>query len=123
MQGTNLAADSSRPLSAPRLPPPQLVPALSKWGGATVGLTLLAIGVLGIYESFFEEHHDDHYHGHGEETAGGWAGRPAEPHRVRVPRRFTRVRWAGAPWLRESVGLVPHRALSSAMSFLSACRV
>jgi len=37
----------------------QLVPALSKWGGTTVGLTLLAIGALGVYESFFEEHHDD----------------------------------------------------------------
>lgn len=33
-----------------------LVPALSKWGGTTVGLTLLAIGAMGIYESFFEEH-------------------------------------------------------------------
>lgn len=39
----------------------QLVPALSKWGGTTVGLTLLAIGALGVYESFFEgEHHHDH---------------------------------------------------------------
>ncbi|KAG7670668.1 hypothetical protein Ndes2526B_g00453 [Nannochloris sp. 'desiccata'] len=38
-----------------------LVPALSKWGGTTVGLTLLAIGAMGIYESFFEEHDDkDH---------------------------------------------------------------
>eukprot|EP00890_Picochlorum_soloecismus_P003013 jgi/Picsp_1/3712/NSC_06548-R1_at4g35080-like protein len=37
----------------------QLVPALSKWGGTTVGLTLLAIGALGVYESFFEEHHDE----------------------------------------------------------------
>lgn len=36
----------------------QLVPALSKWGGTTVGLTLLAIGALGVYESFFE-HHDE----------------------------------------------------------------
>lgn len=32
-----------------------LVPALSKWGGTTVGLTLLAIGALGVYESFFEQ--------------------------------------------------------------------
>ncbi|GAB4823599.1 hypothetical protein N2152v2_010645 [Parachlorella kessleri] len=39
----------------------QLVPALSKWGGATVGLTLLAIGCLGIYESFFDEHHDEEH--------------------------------------------------------------
>lgn len=36
-----------------------LVPALSKWGGTTVGLTLLAIGAMGIYESFFEEHHEE----------------------------------------------------------------
>lgn len=35
-----------------------LVPALSKWGGTTVGLTLLAIGALGVYEAFFE-HHDE----------------------------------------------------------------
>jgi len=34
-----------------------LVPALSKWGGTTVGLTLLAIGALGVYESFFEKEH------------------------------------------------------------------
>lgn len=38
----------------------QLVPALSKWGGTTVGLTLLAIGALGVYESFFEQHHEAH---------------------------------------------------------------
>jgi hypothetical protein len=36
-----------------------LVPALSKWGGTTVGLTLLAIGAMGIYESFFEEHSEE----------------------------------------------------------------
>jgi len=41
----------------------QLVPALSKWGGTTVGLTLLAIGALGVYESFFEGDHD-HHHDH-----------------------------------------------------------
>ena len=34
-----------------------LVPALSKWGGTTVGLTLLAIGAIGIYEAYFEEDH------------------------------------------------------------------
>eukprot|EP00889_Picochlorum_renovo_P007355 jgi/Picre1/34385/NNA_001855.t1 len=44
----------------------QLVPALSKWGGTTVGLTLLAIGVLGVYESFFEGEHD---HAHENELA------------------------------------------------------
>ena len=37
----------------------QLVPALSKWGGTTVGLTLLAIGALGVYESFFETHEEE----------------------------------------------------------------
>lgn len=36
----------------------QLVPALSKWGGTTVGLTLLAIGAMGIYESAFEPPHE-----------------------------------------------------------------
>lgn len=41
----------------------QLVPALSKWGGTTVGLTLLAIGALGVYESFFEGEHHHHDHG------------------------------------------------------------
>lgn len=51
--------------------PPQLVPALSKWGGATVGLTLIAIGCMGIYETFFEQHHDDEEHGHGGPTASG----------------------------------------------------
>ncbi|KAL4439913.1 hypothetical protein ABPG75_002914 [Micractinium tetrahymenae] len=37
----------------------QLVPALSKWGGATVGATLLAIGAMGLYETFFEQHDDE----------------------------------------------------------------
>ncbi|PSC69194.1 nickel transporter [Micractinium conductrix] len=39
----------------------QLVPALTKWGGATVGATLLAIGAMGLYETFFEQHeeHDE----------------------------------------------------------------
>lgn len=36
----------------------QVVPALSKWGGTTVGLTLLAIGALGVYESFFESQNE-----------------------------------------------------------------
>ncbi|GMH45168.1 hypothetical protein BSKO_13125 [Bryopsis sp. KO-2023] len=35
-----------------------LVPILSKWAGTIVGLTLITIGVLGIYESFCE--HSDH---------------------------------------------------------------
>eukprot|EP00887_Chlorella_sp_A99_P000477 scaffold17.g477.t1 len=34
-----------------------LVPALTRWGGTAVGLTLLAIGMLGIYESYFEDPH------------------------------------------------------------------
>ena len=34
-----------------------LVPALTRWGTTAVGLTLVAIGALGIYESFFEQHH------------------------------------------------------------------
>ena len=32
----------------------QLVPALSKWGGTTVGLTQLAIGAMGLYETYLE---------------------------------------------------------------------
>jgi hypothetical protein len=31
-----------------------LVPALTRWGGAAVGLTLLAIGALGLFEAFAE---------------------------------------------------------------------
>jgi hypothetical protein len=31
-----------------------LVPALSKWSGTVVGLTLMAIGLMGIYETYFE---------------------------------------------------------------------
>eukprot|EP00775_Hariotina_reticulata_P009870 gene9870-10028_t len=33
-----------------------LVPALSKWSGTVVGLTLMAIGLMGIYETYFEGH-------------------------------------------------------------------
>lgn len=50
-----------------------LVPALSKWGGTTVGLTLLAIGAMGIYESFFEEHDDRE-----EEAAAAGVSSPAD---------------------------------------------
>jgi len=39
-----------------------IVPFLSKWAGAVVGLTLVAIGVMGIYESKFV-HHDAHADG------------------------------------------------------------
>eukprot|EP00191_Tetraselmis_sp_GSL018_P024085 CAMPEP_0177626456 /NCGR_PEP_ID=MMETSP0419_2-20121207/30663_1 /TAXON_ID=582737 /ORGANISM="Tetraselmis sp., Strain GSL018" /LENGTH=232 /DNA_ID=CAMNT_0019127511 /DNA_START=444 /DNA_END=1138 /DNA_ORIENTATION=+ len=35
-----------------------LMPALSKWGGTMVGLTLIAIGLVGIYELYFDR--DDH---------------------------------------------------------------
>ena len=48
----------------------QLVPALSRWGGLIVGLTLVAIGVLGVYESYFEGGHE-HGHGHGHEHGHG----------------------------------------------------
>lgn len=50
----------------------QLVPALSKWGGATVGLTLLAIGAMGLYETFIEEH--DHGEDHADPTAEAITG-------------------------------------------------
>jgi hypothetical protein len=33
------------------------VPALSKWSGTVVGLTLIAIGLMGIYETYFEGQH------------------------------------------------------------------
>ena len=46
----------------------QLVPALSRWGGLIVGLTLVAIGVLGVWESYFED--GDHHHGHGHHHHG-----------------------------------------------------
>jgi len=36
-----------------------IVPMLSKWAGSVVGLTLIAIGVMGIYESRFM-HHEAH---------------------------------------------------------------
>lgn len=36
------------------------MPALSKWGGTVVGLTLIAIGLMGIYETFFEKGGDHH---------------------------------------------------------------
>jgi ABC-type nickel/cobalt efflux system permease component RcnA len=38
------------------------MPALTKWGGTMVGITLLLIGALGIYETFFEGE-DDHKEG------------------------------------------------------------
>ena len=38
-----------------------LMPALSKWGGTLVGLTLLAIGFMGIYEAYFDKHDDEEH--------------------------------------------------------------
>jgi hypothetical protein len=35
------------------------VPALSKWSGTVVGLTLIAIGLMGIYETYFEGQHEE----------------------------------------------------------------
>ncbi len=53
-------SSSLQPLPNVDAPPTlQLVPALSKWGGATVGATLLAIGAMGLYETFFEQHEDE----------------------------------------------------------------
>lgn len=45
-----------------------LVPALSRWSGTVVGLTLIAIGAMGIYETYFEGHGEE-----GEEDGGGMA--------------------------------------------------
>ncbi|EFJ52979.1 hypothetical protein VOLCADRAFT_55289, partial [Volvox carteri f. nagariensis] len=47
-----------------------LVPFLSKWAGTVVPLTLIAIGVMGIYESFFEK---DDAHAEAEVEAVGLA--------------------------------------------------
>ena len=49
------------------------MPALSKWGGATVGLTLLAIGAMGLYETFFE-HNDEAAHVESDPTAEALTG-------------------------------------------------
>lgn len=39
-----------------------MMPALSTWSGAVVGLTLVAIGVLGIYESLNVDEEDIEAH-------------------------------------------------------------
>ena len=63
------------------------LPALERWSGTVVGLTLVAIGVMGLYETYFEGDGDGHHH-HGDEEAaaaavaaaaggGGGAGAPA----------------------------------------------
>ncbi|KAF6253117.1 hypothetical protein COO60DRAFT_1273879 [Scenedesmus sp. NREL 46B-D3] len=39
------------------------VPALSKWSGTVVGLTLIAIGLMGIYETYFEGQHEEEQQG------------------------------------------------------------
>ncbi|GBF94490.1 hypothetical protein Rsub_07024 [Raphidocelis subcapitata] len=40
------------------------IPALSRWSGVVVGLTLIAIGLMGLYETYFESDH-----GHEEEAS------------------------------------------------------
>ena len=53
------------------------MPALSKWGGAVVGLTLLAIGATGLYETFFEDHEEgEGHHEHSDPTAEALTGAP-----------------------------------------------
>jgi hypothetical protein len=47
------------------------VPALSKWAGTIVGLTLIAIGLLGLYETYFESSEE---HGHEGEMNLAMAG-------------------------------------------------
>lgn len=39
------------------------MPALSKWSGTVVGLTLIAIGLMGIYETYFEGAHEEEEQG------------------------------------------------------------
>lgn len=53
---------------------PQLVPALSKWGGAVVGLTLVAIGAMGLYETFFEQHEEGGQHAEHDPAAEALTG-------------------------------------------------
>lgn len=48
-----------------------LVPALSRWSGTVVGMTLMAIGLMGIYETYFAQEEEEE----GElklAMAGGW---------------------------------------------------
>ncbi|PRW33155.1 nickel transporter [Chlorella sorokiniana] len=52
----------------------QLVPVLSQWGGAVVGLTLLAIGATGLYETFFEQHEEGEDHEHNDPAAEALTG-------------------------------------------------
>jgi hypothetical protein len=66
----------------------QLVPALSKWGGTTVGLTLLAIGALGVWESFFDHHHHHHDHRDHHHDQEGEAATPVAFRRERKGKGF-----------------------------------
>lgn len=58
----------------------EFMPWLNKWAGTFVGLTLIAIGLIGLYEAFFEKHEEGSPAGHAEEEeqamklalAGGW---------------------------------------------------
>jgi hypothetical protein len=36
-----------------------LVPALSRWSGTVVGMTLMAIGLMGIYETYFAQDEEE----------------------------------------------------------------
>lgn len=65
-------------LLLPPAPVPQLVPALDKWGGATVGLTLLAIGTMGMYETYFEQHAEEEAPAEQEATSDGSVGECGE---------------------------------------------
>jgi hypothetical protein len=44
------------------------VPALSRWSGTVVGLTLVAIGLMGLYETYVEQHEEGEGHGAAEPT-------------------------------------------------------
>lgn len=64
--------------------PPQdrftsVVPALTKYGSTTVGATLLAIGALGLYETWAEHTATDDGEGEGGEAAPALAGDAASP--------------------------------------------
>jgi hypothetical protein len=49
-------------------------PALSRWSGVVVGLTLVAIGLMGLYETYVEGQGEGGGGGHGEELPLALAG-------------------------------------------------
>lgn len=101
------------------------LPALSKWSGTVVGLTLIAIGLIGIYETYFEGGH----HGEEEEAAelklavageGLERGRvPGSAHPAAVVSTSSRMssgQLAGLPWLSITVNSSRHMTRTMLLS-------